>query len=257
MVTRQGLKVLYESQCHPITGALHPPGYDNKDLISYIQSTLDSILDSSPNASIILTGDFNHFNYRHLYSSFNLKQLVKVPTRGQNILDLVLTNVHKYYNQPETLPPIGSSDHNVVLLSPKTTRPKGKKSKVLVPDTCSAKRHLFLEKLKNVNFTAVLYQPSCEQRYELFDCILNDVIDKTLPFKSVKTYSLDKPWMSTEIKRAIAERQKAWRVLGPPSSEFRSLRNKINRLVKKQNNAILRTKSCSVENLIIGGGGKK
>jgi hypothetical protein len=104
---------------------------------------------------------------------------------------------------------------------------------VLARDTCSAKRHLFLEKLKNVNFTPVLYQPSCQQRYELFDCILNDVIDKTLPFKSVKTYSLDKPWISTEIKRAIAERQKAWRVLGPQSPEFRSLRNKINRLVKK------------------------
>jgi hypothetical protein len=87
---------------------------------------------------------------------------------------------------------------------------------------------------------------------------LNDVIDKTLPFKAVKTYSLDKPWISTEIKRAIAERQKAWRVLGSHSQEFRSLRNKINRLVKKkQNNAILRTKSCSVENLIIDGGGKK
>ena len=48
----------------------HPLGHDNKDLMSYIQSTLDSILDSSPNASIILTGDFNHFNYRDLYSSF-------------------------------------------------------------------------------------------------------------------------------------------------------------------------------------------
>jgi hypothetical protein len=102
-----------------------------------------------------------------------------------------------------------------------------------VRDTCSAKRHLFLEKLKKVNFTPVLYHPSCQKRYELFDSILNDVIDKILPFRSVKTYSQDKPWISTEIKRAIAERQKAWRVLGPQSPEFRSLRNKINRLVKK------------------------
>jgi hypothetical protein len=128
---------------------------------------------------------------------------------------------------------------------------------MLVRDTCSAKRQHFLEKLKNVNFTPVLYQPSCQQRYELFDCILNGVIDETLPFKSVKSFSLGKHWISTEIKQAIVERQKAWRVLEPQSPEFPSLRNKINRLVKKQNNAILRTKSCSVENLIIGGGGKK
>jgi hypothetical protein len=104
---------------------------------------------------------------------------------------------------------------------------------VLVRDTCSAKRHLFFEQLENVNFTPVLYQPSRQQRYELFDCILNDVIDKTLPFKTVKNYSLGKPWMSAEIKRAIAERQKVWRVLGPQLLELRSLRNKITRLVKK------------------------
>ena len=34
-------------------------------------------------------------------------------------------------------------------------------------------------------------------------------MDETLPFKTVETYSLDKPWMTAEIKRAILKRQKA------------------------------------------------
>jgi hypothetical protein len=91
---------------------------------------------------------------------------------------------------------------------------------VLVCDTCSAKRHLFLEKLKNMNFTPVLYQPLCQQRYELFDCILNDVIDKTLPFKAVKPISWTNLGYPQKLNKLIAEWQKAWRVLGSQSPEF-------------------------------------
>ena len=93
--------------------------------MSHIQLTLDDLLSSSPNAFIILAGDFNHFNYRDLRSSFNLRQLVKEPTRGQNILDLVLTNLHKYYKQPEILPPTGSSDHNIIITTFKNNETKG------------------------------------------------------------------------------------------------------------------------------------
>ena len=136
----------------------HPPDHDNKALMSHIQSTLDDVLSSSPNAFIILASDFNHFNHRDLRSSFNLRQLVKDPTRGQNILDLVLTNLHKYYKQPEILPPIGNSDHNVILLPSKTTKPKGIKSKILIRDTCNANKQLFSDELKTANFTPALYE---------------------------------------------------------------------------------------------------
>ena len=73
--------------------------------MSHIQSTLDDVLSSFPNAFIILAGDFKHFNYRDLRSSINLRQLVKDPTRGQNILDLVLTNPHKYYKATRDFTP--------------------------------------------------------------------------------------------------------------------------------------------------------
>ena len=162
---------------------------------------------------------------------------------------MVLTNLHKYYKQPEILPPIGSSDHNVILLTSKTTKPKGIKSRILIRDTCNANRQLFSDKLKTANFTPVLYETSCEQKYELFHCILNGVIDETLPFKSLKSYSLDKPWVSAEIKQAIVQRQKIWKLFGPQSPEFRSLRNKINQLVKKAKKRYLNDKIKQCGNL--------
>ena len=70
----------------------------------------------------------------HLHIIFG-RSVVKDPTRGQNILNLVQTNLHKYYKQPEILPPIGSSDHNVILLPSKTMKPKGIKSRILIHAT--------------------------------------------------------------------------------------------------------------------------
>lgn len=54
-----------------------------------------------------------------LANHFRLKQIVRVPTRKNVTLDLILTNMHMYYNQPQAYPPFGLSDHNTVVLSPK------------------------------------------------------------------------------------------------------------------------------------------
>ena len=65
----------------------------------------------------------------------------------------------------------------------------------------------------------------------------------------MKSYSLDKPWVSAEIKQAIVQRQKIWKLFGPQSPEFRSLRNKINRLVKKTKKRYLNDKIKQCGNL--------
>ena len=47
-----------------------------------------------------------------------MKQLVRVPTRGDQILDLILTNLPHLYenNSVEMRPPFGLSNHNVIIL---------------------------------------------------------------------------------------------------------------------------------------------
>ena len=62
----------------------HPPLDDEAGLAEYLISSLDSVLDKNPNAGIFLVGDFNrNFNFRILSNNFNLRQLVKAPTRGK------------------------------------------------------------------------------------------------------------------------------------------------------------------------------
>jgi hypothetical protein len=53
-----------------------------------------------------------------------MKQLVYLHTRGDQTLDLIVTNLNKLYdkNSLSSFPPFGLSDHNVLLLNPKERR---------------------------------------------------------------------------------------------------------------------------------------
>ena len=80
-----------------ILGAIyHPPRNDDRSLLAHIMESLDRVLASNPGAAVILTGDFNQFKHRQLCSSFSLKQIVKRPTRGSNVLDKIFTNVSNF-----------------------------------------------------------------------------------------------------------------------------------------------------------------
>ena len=75
------------------------------------------------NCGIIVTGGFNHLDVTRLLNHFWLKQVVKVPTRKGGALDLILTNMHKYYNPPQGYPGFGLSDHNTILATEKNVLP--------------------------------------------------------------------------------------------------------------------------------------
>ena len=87
-------------------------------LAEYLISSLDTVLDKYPNAGVMLVGDFNRFNFRILSNNFNLRQLVKAPTRGSATLDLILTNLFEHFSKPDILAGIGLSDHKSILIRP-------------------------------------------------------------------------------------------------------------------------------------------
>ena len=95
----------------------HPPGLpveNHRQLNEYLVLTIDSLRNQHPNCGLVLLGDFNDFDISNILSSHNLKQVVKIPTRGTAILDLIITNQPNLYEPPQVLAPLGSSDHNIV-----------------------------------------------------------------------------------------------------------------------------------------------
>ena len=103
-----------------ILGAIyHPPSANDYELGCHISASLDALLSKHPGAAIILLGDFNQFKDRYIKSSFNLKQIVSKPSRNDAILDCIYTNIKDYYGVPSILPPIGLSDHRVIISHPR------------------------------------------------------------------------------------------------------------------------------------------
>lgn len=62
------------------------------------------------NCTLILAGDFNRLDVKSIRRHLRLKQIVKKDA----ILDLVLTNLHDLYEEPQHFPPFGLSDHQTV-----------------------------------------------------------------------------------------------------------------------------------------------
>ena len=116
----------------------HPPTADDNVLINHITDTLSKIESTMPHAAIIIAGDFNRLNINQITNQFRLKQLVKFPTRSERTLDLILTNLAKFYQNPEKKPPFGLSDHFTVTMFP-IVRPSSSNKKKLIPDYQCAK----------------------------------------------------------------------------------------------------------------------
>ncbi len=94
---------------------------NDNDMLEYLSKSLTDIEGLFPGCGIIIAGDFNHLNIKNLSRQFQLKQLVHLPTRDTNTLDLVLTNMHSFYepNSATFHSPFGLSDNCVILLYPK------------------------------------------------------------------------------------------------------------------------------------------
>lgn len=68
-------------------------------MIDYLISSLTAIEGRYPGYGILLSGDFNRLNISRLQTEFTLKQLVRVPTSGNQTLHLILTNMPHVYNK--------------------------------------------------------------------------------------------------------------------------------------------------------------
>ena len=104
--------------CIIIACIYHPPGADNSSLREYLITSLDTVLQRSPDCDVILSGDFNQFNDSFLRTHYGYEQLVKAATRNRAILDKMWSNMSPVYGCPTVLDGVGTSDHKMVLLVP-------------------------------------------------------------------------------------------------------------------------------------------
>ena len=151
-----------------------------------------------PNSGIILAGDFNRLNISRISKQFCLKQLVKVPTRNDAILDSVLTNLHDHYCSPESLTPFGLSDHNTLIVQPlNKTHTSNKKIIRIKHDYRPSRRAEFSRYLCSIDWSSINSdQNSCEEMRKFFYDVIFAGLDLLMPIKEIKVSTTDAPWMN-------------------------------------------------------------
>ena len=215
--------------CIIVGTVYHPPSASDSEMLNYLINCLSSIEAQSPNSGILLLEDFNKLKVTKLKSSFKLKQIITFPTRGSNTLDLILTNLHEFYNSPVQRPPFGLSDHMTIDLQPKTRsqQPKQRltiKSRDLRPSNRLAMHTYFQE----IDVAAVVKtKDTCAEKLEIFQSILKNGLDQVVPLRTRTIHLNEPPWINSTLKKLIKQRQRA--LSQGNLIEFRRLRNRVNR----------------------------
>ena len=73
---------------------------------------------------------------------------------------------------------------------------------------------------------------SCISKFESFSQELSSAIETFFPWKTVKTYLYDKPWITVKLKSMIKKRQAAFINYGKHSLVFRMWRNRVQGAIK-------------------------
>ena len=92
-------------------------------MLNHIQDSLDSLRAKYPDAGICIMGDMNKLDVSSLCKNNKLIQVVDKPTRGNNILDKIITSFSNFYSTPIIGSPIGLSDHSTVIWLPNHYKP--------------------------------------------------------------------------------------------------------------------------------------
>ena len=174
-----------------------------------------------------------------------LSQMVRVPTRGRNTLDLVFTSEEEMVRQVEVGEGLAGSDHGMVSFE------------VLIDadrEQLSFNRRLNLRRANYPRFVGALQnfrlQPtaSAEELWQQFNSQYQEIQARCIPLKRVGGTAKVKPsWFSQELSAAIAERKRLYRTVQfGPSPEAVALLARQRRAVKR----MVRRAKASEENRV-------
>ena len=182
----------------------------NPDLVNHLTLTLNNLLNIHKNAGFIIAGDRNQISISALLSiEPSARQLVTKPTHGNNVLDVVCTNLFNCYRDPEILPPLtpdvasqgAPSDHFGVLLLPSANQSYSRKRKIKyirpMPDSLISS---YKENLANVNFAELFKNMSTDTMTDTLVDITTKLFTQTFPEKRIVIYDSDKPWFNEELR---------------------------------------------------------
>ena len=190
-----------------IFGSIYsPPGLLKRQsdaTIDHILSTLAKYTKSHKSAKIFLSGDFNDLNTAEITNLYPLEQIVNFPTRDNNTLDLVFTDIDEYQaGGCKQEPPILTNDHCSIAITStvRSSRPKYQtiKKRIITPTAKIA----LTEELLSIPWRNIQDMNNIDQMVEFLHSTINTLYDKHCPEKNVRV-PVGKPYISSPLMRKL------------------------------------------------------
>ena len=150
---------------------------------------------------IAILGDFNRTEIRPICRAHALSQVVNKPTRENAILDLIMTNVKHFYDDPSVSSPVGSSDHVTIYWSPKHGyRIESSVQKRSIRPLLKSRIHEFGRWITNHSWQEVLSVMSTQDKADAFYSAINSAIETHFPTKVSKFIPVTSPGLLLKSK---------------------------------------------------------
>ena len=220
-------------------------------LKDHILGTLQMLTTKYNGCGIIIGEDKNKMNISPLVNTnLKLKQIVGLPSRKKEILDICLTNLFPFYNAPIIVPPVQPdipgqgvpSDHSVPLCIPNRDplNPPARQYRTIVsrplPDS---KIRQFGQWIVSEQWAGIKGEGDPSKQVKVFENMMTQKLDEYFPKKITKLGLGDKPYMNSELKALKRRRMREYREKGK-SAKYERLKSEFTKKLEKAASTFLR-----------------
>ncbi|KAK7896418.1 hypothetical protein WMY93_021743 [Mugilogobius chulae] len=224
-----------------------PPSANAETACETLLSCTSTLQTQHPQALFLISGDFNHSSPASVLPTFT--QYVICPTRDNKTLDLFFVNAKEAYSS-SPLPPLGRADHNIVHLRP-VYQPIVHRQPVVSrvvkrwsPESEEALRDCF-----DTTVWTELCDPHGEDINAMTECItdyINFCFENTVPSRTVRCFSNNKPWINPDIKALLKEKKRAFK--SGNKEGLRTAQKKLRRKIRRAKAAYRRRMEQQLQN---------
>ncbi|KAI8522058.1 hypothetical protein Bbelb_018120 [Branchiostoma belcheri] len=186
-----------EKQCHPDVNNLNlrPLKHDPiKQLIKPKLKSMPSMLLTNARSSVHKLDELSLvLSVNNMDIAVWLKQVVTYtePTRADNVLDSIITNVHSHYQAPVSSAPLGASDHNWVIWKPEVRLHHCEPSGVLHRLVSQDQKDALGLCMALTAWCSVYSASTVEEKVTTFYNIVQTMLNTCIPFKKKKVRDVD------------------------------------------------------------------
>ena len=163
----------------------------------------------------LITTNIQYHEIHHLFTDIldehGLCQIVEEPTRGSNMLDLIVTNYPTSFSRTEIIP--GVSDHDIVFTEVNILPVKHRQKPRTIPLYREAKWDNVKQDLHNIHQCITKMDEenqSVESMWNIFLTKLQESIQKNIPQKKARKKD-GCPWIKSDLRRLIRKRDRWYR----------------------------------------------